>query len=81
MDRTDVGRIATFLLDCEKALYRWDGTESMTVYLGQLYQAIHRMRGAIPDKTNRDMRFCLAIAMRKALRLRRKIEERLGIRN
>jgi hypothetical protein len=81
MDQAEVKQIAQFLLDCERAVHEQDGTENMRPYLHHLYQVMQRIRDAAPKKSDRDTRFALALAMRKALRLRRHIEERLGARN
>jgi hypothetical protein len=32
MDKAEVRQIARFLLECQEALYEWDGTATMTLY-------------------------------------------------
>ena len=81
MDMAEVKQIAQFLLDCEGVVHEQDGAENIPLYLNRLYQRIRRVRDAAPNRSDRDVRFDLALAMRKARRLRRQIEERLGVRN
>ncbi len=81
MDRTEIKQIARFLLDCQEAVYEWNSTDMMTLYLHRLYEVSQQIRAAVPDRNERDVRFARAVAAKKARRLRRKIEERLGVRN
>jgi hypothetical protein len=81
MDKTEVQQIAGFLLECQEALYEWDGTGTMALYLHRLYEVIHEIENARPDRSARDVRFALVLAAKKARRLRRQIEKRLRVRN
>jgi hypothetical protein len=81
MDKAEVEQIAVFLAKCHRVVRGWESTDTMSLYLYQLYKVIHRMQSATADRTDRDTRSALALAANQARRLRRQIEERLGIRN
>ncbi len=81
MDWAEARQIAVFLLDCEKALYDQGRPQGLALYLDSLCQIVDRIKDAAPDRADRDVRFALALAMKKARRLRQKMEDRLGMRN
>jgi len=81
MNRAEVKQTLDFLLECHEALREEDGTEAMMLCLHRLYQVIRRLTSAVPETSDKDLRFLLRTMAKKARKLRRQIEGRLGVRN
>jgi hypothetical protein len=81
MDESEVRQIADFLLDCEQALWRQHGTETMLLYLHRLYDVSRRLATVAALTDDENLESALRMMSKKAQTLRRQVEERLGVRN
>ena len=71
MNEAEVRQIAGFLVECQQALWEWDSTDTMTLYLRRLHEVLQRIAAMSPDRGERDLRFGMAFTAKTARRLRR----------
>ncbi len=81
MNSREIRQIANILLECEMAIWDEDGAEAMLLHLHRLYEVRQRLAAVAPVASDKTQRFMLQLMGKKARSLRRKIEERLGVRN
>ncbi len=81
MDRREIKQIADLLLKSQKAVWRHAGDETMMFCLHRLYEVSRRLAAVVPITSDKGQRFVLRLMGKKARSLRRKIEERLAVRN
>ena len=79
LDDVELQTIARLLWDCQEALHKGDGSETMTIYLHRLHTAVECLR--IAEAQEPTWKPLLALIQQQAHTLQRQIEDRLGRRN